>query len=147
MDSFIPSDSDEEQLYMIWKEELGRENIGNKESFFDAGGHSLKAVRVITKVMDLYGVEIPVKWFYDEMTLPLFCKETKKLLQSHSNRLPQLASEQNRKSYPLSPAMRELWFVNMLDESGITRNIQIEFVINGHPNREKLEKALRLIIS
>lgn len=146
MDSFIPSDSDEEQLYMIWKEELGRENIGNKESFFDAGGHSLKAVRVITKVMDLYGVEIPVKWFYDEMTLPLFCKETKRLLQSHSNRLPQLASEQNRKSYPLSPAMRELWFVNMLDESGITRNIQIEFVINGHPNREKLEKALRLMI-
>lgn len=147
VDAFMPKDADEEQLYVIWKEELGREHIRQDESFFDAGGHSLKAVRVITKVMDLYGVEIPVKWFYDELTLPLFCSEVKKLIQSVVAQLPPLISEPSRKRYPLSPAMRELWFVNMLDESGITRNIQIEFVINGEPDRHKVEQVLNTMIS
>ncbi len=147
IDAFLPKDADEEQLYVIWKEELGREHIRQNESFFDAGGHSLKAVRVITKVMDLYGVEIPVKWFYNELALPQFCSEIKKLISSMVAQLPAISSEPSRKRYPLSPAMRELWFVNMLDESGITRNIQIEFVINGEPDSRKVEEVLNSMIS
>lgn len=42
----------------IWEEILNKENIGIRDNFFDLGGHSLKATRVISKIQEVYGVKI-----------------------------------------------------------------------------------------
>jgi amino acid adenylation domain-containing protein len=64
-----PRDVLELQLAQIWKEELGREQIGLRDNFFDLGGHSLVALRLISKVERLAGQKIPVSILFRGATI------------------------------------------------------------------------------
>ena len=64
-----PRDVLELQLIQIWKEELGREQIGLRDNFFDLGGHSLLAVRLINKVERLVGQKIPLSILFQGATV------------------------------------------------------------------------------
>lgn len=50
----------ERQLLTIWQQVLGRKNLGVEDDFFDAGGHSLLAVRLMFQVSQAIGQEMPV---------------------------------------------------------------------------------------
>jgi amino acid adenylation domain-containing protein len=55
----------EEAVANMWKQVLGRENVGRTENFFDLGGHSLLAVRVIAKIKTEFSVDVPLPDFFD----------------------------------------------------------------------------------
>ena len=44
----------EARLEKLWREVLGAERIGMRDSFFDHGGHSLKAVTLISRIADAF---------------------------------------------------------------------------------------------
>lgn len=50
----------ERQLLALWQKTLGRKNLGIDDNFFDAGGHSLLAVRLMDRVSRATGQELPV---------------------------------------------------------------------------------------
>ena len=50
----------EEELGLIWKEILGVRDIGATESFFDAGGHSLKVTKMVSSIQQRLGIQIPL---------------------------------------------------------------------------------------
>ncbi|MCX5395492.1 amino acid adenylation domain-containing protein [Streptomyces sp. NBC_00102] len=63
-----PKDSVELALLLICEELLGRTGLGVRDDFFDAGGHSLLAVRLIAKAEAVLGVGIPLSaLFKDEV--------------------------------------------------------------------------------
>src|SRR6185436_16511462 len=53
-----PANPIEEQLVAVWKSVLGVEQIGVRESFFEAGGHSLLALRLISRVREQFQIDI-----------------------------------------------------------------------------------------
>lgn len=57
------------RLIGIWEEILGRTGIGIMDNFFDLGGHSLKATRVIAKIHEMFGVKIDMKSLFVEPTI------------------------------------------------------------------------------
>jgi amino acid adenylation domain-containing protein len=59
----------EEVLAGIWAEVLGRERMSVQESFFEAGGHSLLAMRMVSRVRDAFDVELPVRALFDAPTV------------------------------------------------------------------------------
>ena len=50
----------EKKLGQIWREILGIEEVGATDSFFDAGGHSLKVTKMVSSIRDKFGVEVPL---------------------------------------------------------------------------------------
>lgn len=50
----------ERQLLAIWQQALGAKNIGVDDNFFDVGGHSLLAVRLMAGISLATGQELPV---------------------------------------------------------------------------------------
>lgn len=145
--AFQPTDDLSLRLYNIWREVLGRDAIGASEDFFAAGGHSLKALQVITAVMRDVGVEIPVGSFYEEMTLPNMEALVRKSVKIKPVSDDASLIDSSRNIWPLNAAMQELWFVNSIDQSGITRNILIEFFIDGTPDPERLRRALQTVVN
>ncbi|OPZ92651.1 MAG: Polyketide synthase PksN [Firmicutes bacterium ADurb.Bin419] len=55
-----PQSEVEEILADIWKEELGLENVGVNDNFFEVGGHSLLLTRVHSRIKKQFGKEFPL---------------------------------------------------------------------------------------
>jgi amino acid adenylation domain-containing protein len=64
-----PSTATEKSLAAIWSEVLGVQEISADDSFFDIGGHSLKATRVINRVRRELGVELSMHELFRRPTL------------------------------------------------------------------------------
>ena len=55
-----PRDGLEAALCALWSETLGAERTGVLDDFFEVGGHSLAAIRLVARVGDAFGVPLPV---------------------------------------------------------------------------------------
>ena len=68
-DHVAPRTLVEEMLAELWSDLLGIERIGVRDSFFDLGGHSLKAGQLVLRVRDLFGVDLPVSTVFEGPTI------------------------------------------------------------------------------
>jgi amino acid adenylation domain-containing protein len=64
-----PRDLTEYQLLQIWKEAIGSENIGVRDNFFQIGGHSLLAVRLMAQIQRVLGIDLPVSTLFTHGTI------------------------------------------------------------------------------
>jgi acyl carrier protein len=64
-----PRTAVERKLAAIWAEVFGLEEVGVRDDFFDLGGHSLTAIRVINRIRDRLLVELPVRTVFDKPTI------------------------------------------------------------------------------
>jgi len=59
----------EQMLVTLLDDMLDVEQLGMTDNFFTLGGHSLMAMRVIARIRDLFGVEMPIRDFFEAGTL------------------------------------------------------------------------------
>ena len=64
-----PRTSSERQIAEIWAEVLGITNVGIRDNFFQIGGDSLAMVRIILRVHELTGYELPMRAFFEAPTI------------------------------------------------------------------------------
>jgi acyl carrier protein len=54
---------------IIWAEVLELDRVGIHDDFLDLGGHSLAATRIISRVMNVFPVELAVRSLFDSPTV------------------------------------------------------------------------------
>jgi amino acid adenylation domain-containing protein len=59
----------EYQLLEIWKEVLGHSTIAITDNFFEIGGHSLLAVRLLTQVEKIFAQSLPLAAIFQNQTI------------------------------------------------------------------------------
>src|SRR5262249_60070425 len=64
-----PRDGVEEAVAAVWSEVLGLERVGVHDSFFDLGGHSLLATQVLSRLRQLFSVDIPLRRLFEHPTI------------------------------------------------------------------------------
>jgi len=57
------------QLVNIWQEVLNLKKIGVRDNFFDLGGHSLQAIRVMAKIKQHFGFSLPLSVIFRGTTI------------------------------------------------------------------------------
>lgn len=68
--SFVPPRTETERaLAGIWCELLGLRQVGVHENFFDVGGHSLVATRVLARLRNVFLVVLPLRALFEHPTL------------------------------------------------------------------------------
>ncbi len=55
----------EEQITEIWREVLHLEQVGIHDNFFSLGGHSLLATQVVSRIREIFAVEMPLKILFE----------------------------------------------------------------------------------
>lgn len=54
----------EKRMMGLFEDLLGHNNIGVDEEFFDVGGHSLLAMRLLSRIRDAFGVDLPIRLLF-----------------------------------------------------------------------------------
>ena len=65
----LPASGIEKSLARIWEEVLDVRPIGNHDRFFDLGGHSLSASRVVSRVIQQFQLDIPLRSLFESPTI------------------------------------------------------------------------------
>jgi amino acid adenylation domain-containing protein len=67
------------QLQKIWEQVLGHKAFGPRDNFFEIGGHSLLAVRLITQIEKVLGIKLPLPILFQAPTIEklaeIICQE------------------------------------------------------------------------
>ncbi|MFF2191623.1 acyl carrier protein [Streptomyces sp. NPDC058157] len=58
-----------DRVRAIWAEVLGRSDFSDSESFFETGGHSLLASKVMARLGRAVGTRLPMQLIFDHRTV------------------------------------------------------------------------------
>lgn len=136
----------EEALAAIWAEVLGREQIGRHNNFFDLGGHSLMTVRVVSRIRQQLGLEIPIAALFRHPQLRAFAEAA--LASARDARPPVLPRSEGNGKPPLSFAQQRLWFLSQMgDGSSTAYHIPLGLKLTGPLDEAALRRALDRLIA
>jgi hypothetical protein len=82
-----PRNAAEQLVADVWVEVLDRPNIGAYDDFFDLGGHSLMALRVIARLSTATEVDIPIADFFADTTVAGVAATLERLLAAEIDKL------------------------------------------------------------
>jgi hypothetical protein len=72
-----PADDTERLIAEVWQEELGIERIGVHDDFFSAGGDSLIAIRLVSRLRQLLDAPLGVRSLYDRPTVAALASQVR----------------------------------------------------------------------
>ncbi|MGE2813692.1 amino acid adenylation domain-containing protein [Mycobacterium heidelbergense] len=138
-----PSGPTEEILAGIYARVLGLERVGVDESFFDLGGDSLSAMRVIAAINTALDAGLAVRTLFDA---PTVAQLAPRIGEDGDRRKPLVAGPRPVR-VPLSFAQSRLWFLDRFEGGVATYNMPIAFRVNGPLDVEALGAALDDVIA
>jgi natural product biosynthesis luciferase-like monooxygenase protein/amino acid adenylation domain-containing protein len=141
-----PDDPGEELLLGIWSEVLGVGPVPRHASFFALGGHSLLATQVISRVRKVFGIELPVRRFFEAPTIAALARFLAEARQGEAV-APPICRAPRGGPMPLSFAQQRLWFLDQLTPGMATYNLPSAVEIRGPLAVWALARALRSIIA
>jgi amino acid adenylation domain-containing protein/non-ribosomal peptide synthase protein (TIGR01720 family) len=122
----------EELLAGIWSEVLDRPRVLADESFFDLGGHSLMATRIVSRLRDALGVELPLARLFESPTVAGLAREVERAMRQGAPPLaPPLAPAPRGGRLPLSFSQQRLWFLDLLEPGTATYNVPSGLLLVG----------------
>jgi amino acid adenylation domain-containing protein len=138
----------EEKLATIWAEVLSLDQVGIHDNFFDLGGHSLAATRVVSQVIKKFHLEIPIQYFFQTPTVAGLANYIEKAPPSdYSTSDVSVKSISRDGQLPLSFSQERLWFLDQLEPGGYTYNLLAAYHLKGDLNINALERSINEIIA
>jgi acyl carrier protein len=64
-----PQNEAEKIIVEIWQELLGIDSIGVLDNFFELGGHSLLATKLVSRLREIFRIDLPLDILFDKPTI------------------------------------------------------------------------------
>jgi amino acid adenylation domain-containing protein len=137
----------EEVLAGVWSTLLGREGVGTRDNFFALGGHSLLATQVISRVRQLFGVELPLRALFEAPTVARLAArvEAARGEGAGEDAVPLRPAERTG-PIPASFAQERLWFLEQMRPGEATYAIPAALRMSGPLDVEALRRALEEVV-
>jgi len=136
-----PRSTAERRVAEIWEEVLGIPRVGATDHFFESGGHSLTAIRVLARIRTQFGVDVPLRQFFERPTVSALAEilDRSTDVPAHRAALVPLATGTDA---PLSFAQERLWVMHQIEPESAAYNLIAAFRIRGRLDRTALTEAL-----
>ena len=141
-----PVSDAERRLAVIWSDVLETpvESIGIYQDFFEAGGHSIRAIRLTSKINKAFGVNVQIKDIFRHVNIAAQARLIEQSMPQHGRTIGRVG---NQADYVLSPAQRRLWVLCQFEETNIAYNIPAVYELKGALNHEALQAAFMRVIT
>ena len=149
-DYVAPTTVTQKNLIKLWADVLGINEInriGIEDNFFESGGNSLLAMRLVAKFLSEFAVKLPMNIVFES---PNIANLALVIEEKISNKNSSLAVFQIKKSgllySSLSYYQQQLWIIqNLVADKGLY-NVPAHYCLHGRIDIEKLEYAFNKII-
>ncbi|WP_459965279.1 amino acid adenylation domain-containing protein, partial [Mycobacterium avium] len=138
-----PSTAVEEILVGIYGQVLGLERVGVDDSFFDLGGDSLSAMRLIAAVNASLNTDLGVRTVFEAPT----AAELALRVGSEADRPEPLVAGERPAVIPLSFAQTRLWFIDQFQGPSPMYNITVALRLSGRLDADALRAALADVVA
>ena len=137
----------EQAIADIWIEVLNLPQIGAKDNFFEIGGHSLLATQVVSRIRQVFQLEMPLRLLFEAPTVQSLARGIEALQRERQGWiLPPLTRADRERPLPLSFAQQRLWFLDQLEPNSSSYNIPLIHRLRGPLNLAALEWSLQEIV-
>jgi amino acid adenylation domain-containing protein len=131
----------EAAIAAIWGQVLGRPTAAVDQDFFELGGNSLLAARVVSLIRLKLGAELPIEALLECPTIAELAR-----LVARAGVAEPIGSQPGLRQGPLSPGQNRLWVLDQM-EGGLTAyNIPVMMRISGALDVGALSQSLNLLL-
>ncbi|WP_446678609.1 amino acid adenylation domain-containing protein, partial [Actinoplanes nipponensis] len=133
-----PRTPQEQILCTLFAETLDVDAVGVDDDFFARGGHSLSAVRLLSRIRGELGVEVSIRTLFAHPSVAGLLPH----LRGAAGGRPPVVPAVRPARLPLSYAQQRLWFLHHLEGPSATYNIPVALRLTGRLDRDALTAAL-----
>ena len=138
-----PRNEIEEEIRKIWADVLGIPNISVQDKFFDLGGHSIKAVKIVAKINQNLNVLLSLDALLDNASV----EDLARMVSSEETTEHQAISTlKEQEYYDVSYAQGRLWVLNQMEANNIIHNMPQALLLKGPFNREAFNRTMLTMV-
>ncbi|WP_242663217.1 condensation domain-containing protein, partial [Mycobacterium mantenii] len=138
-----PGSAVEEILAGIYAQVLGVERVGVDDSFFELGGDSLSAMRLIAAINTTVDEGLSVRAVFEAPTVAQLAPR----IGEDTGPLAPLVAHERPAVVPLSFAQNRLWFIDQFQGPSPVYNIVAALRLDGRLNADALRAALADVVA
>ncbi|MBB4685798.1 non-ribosomal peptide synthetase [Amycolatopsis jiangsuensis] len=138
-----PSGPAEELVAAAVAEVLGVSEVGADDDFFALGGHSLSAIRLVSRLRSRLGTDISMRAVFDQPTVSGMAA----LAAGPARHGPALTPRERPAALPLSFAQQRLWFLDRLHGLGTGYTIPFAARMRGELDEAAFRSALADVVA
>ncbi|HEY3861976.1 MAG TPA: amino acid adenylation domain-containing protein [Verrucomicrobiae bacterium] len=138
----------EEQAAAVWSEVLGVKAIGAADNFFELGGNSLLAIQVISRLRDIWRIELPLSCLFDAPTVQALAAGVGTgRWKLREQAVPPLEPVSRAGLLPASFMQEQLWFLHQLEPGSDAYNVPAAIHLKGPLNLKALQQSFDAIVA
>ncbi len=144
-DHLPPGDKVEEKMVEIWAEVLSleKDKIGINDNFFQLGGHSLKAILLVSRIHKELNVKVPLTKVFQTSSIRGLAEFIK---GAEEYKFFSLEKAEKKEYYPLSSSQMRLYILQQMVPETTGYNMPTVMMMKGELDRDKFEKTFRKVI-
>ncbi|MFI7671676.1 amino acid adenylation domain-containing protein [Nocardia sp. NPDC049526] len=135
-----PSTPLERSVAEVFADVLGIERVGADDDFFDLGGNSLVATRVVARLGAAIGGRVPVRAVFEAPTVAALAAAVAP--GAGRRREVPLVAGARPEQIPLSLAQQRMWFLNRFDTESAVNNLPVAVRLTGALDIVALQQAV-----
>ncbi|WGF87873.1 amino acid adenylation domain-containing protein [Marinivivus vitaminiproducens] len=143
-----PATSTEALIAELWAEILNLPRIGREDHFFERGGHSLLAARMIARLRPIFETTIPLRLLFERPRLTDFAAAIDATCDEAAPRrdgVAEIPALPRGGLLPLSFAQQRLWTLAQLEPDSPFYNMPGAIRLTGTPDPALLARAFELL--
>ncbi|MFH1537854.1 MAG: amino acid adenylation domain-containing protein, partial [bacterium] len=143
-DYTLPRNILEEKIAEIWKEVLQRKVIGVHDNFFEIGGHSIKAIQLVSRIRKNLNISVTLREVFNSGTIAGLAETAK---DKGYAVFAEIDPAPEKELYDVSHAQRRLWVTEQMEENSFYYNLQGAIKLDGNLDADAFSKALDSLIN
>ncbi len=131
----------------IWSDVLGREAVGATDNFFDLGGHSLRAIQVMSRLQEAFGRQLPLMTLFEAPTVRALAQACTAESTGSETAPETIPPHPENAPIPLSFQQERLWILNQIEPGRATFNFTSALRLRGRLDDSALATALSSLVA
>ncbi|HVG07844.1 MAG TPA: amino acid adenylation domain-containing protein [Thermoanaerobaculia bacterium] len=140
-----PGTPTEEVLAALWTQLLGVERPSADDSFFELGGHSLLATQLVSRLRDVFQVDLRLRTLFERPRLAELAATIDAGLGTGEME-PPIEPMPRACDLPLSFGQQRMWFLDRLEGDRSAYHLPVGVRLTGRLDASALERSLREIV-